>query len=129
MSENFIAGFTPPPDDNGPAWWFIYCQDKFLVTSDDPPRLPLVRQISELGLTLEAPRYLGLWQGRPAYATSLPMAAPAPQGHEWHGLYGLAMGWPEERMAFLVRPGQAAFGLGATATAICGVLRHPHGGG
>jgi len=95
MSENFIAGFTPPPDDGGPSWWFVYCEDKFLVTSDDPPRLPLVRQVSELGLTLEAARYLGLWQGRPTYTISLAMATPAPQGYEWHGLYGLAMGWPE----------------------------------
>lgn len=95
MSNNFISGFTPPPDDGGPAWWFIYCQDKLLVGRDQPPRLPLVRRSSELGLEPEAAHYLGLWQGRPCYTAQLAQGTPAPEGYDWHGLYGLALGWPE----------------------------------
>ncbi|BEQ16710.1 NAD(+) diphosphatase [Desulfoferula mesophila] len=95
MSDEFIAGFNPPPDDGGPAWWLIYHEDKFLVQDEDPPRLPLARQVWELGLTLETARYLGQWQGRPAYAATLGHPAATPEGYAWHGLYGLAMGWPE----------------------------------
>jgi len=95
MTDSFIAGFAPPPDDGGPAWWFIYCQDKLLVTRDGQPRLPLVRRSSELGLELDAPHYLGLWQGRPCYVAWAPGQAPPPAGYDWHGLYGLALGWPE----------------------------------
>ena len=95
MSESFIAGFTPPLDDGGPVWWIIFSQDKLLVSQDDPPRLPQAAPAAALGLTPALGHYLGLWQGRPCYAAQLAEETPPPAGHDWHGLYGLALGWPE----------------------------------
>lgn len=105
MVNNFQPGHTPPPHDGGPEVWLVFKGSKLLVNPDNLP--PLAAGPDELGLELEARHYLGLWQGRPAYAAWAPEEAPEPAGLAWHGLYGMFLGWPQD-----------LFGLGASAKQI-----------
>jgi NAD+ diphosphatase len=99
MPPDFIPGLSPPPAGGGPCFWLVFRQGKLLVREGSPPRLPQADQAAGLGLELISPLYLGTWRGRPCFAAQAPDEAPAPPGHAWHGLYGLALGWPEELTA------------------------------
>ncbi len=101
MAPDLILDLIPPPPDGGPCVWLVFSQGKLLTTGEQPPDLVRAADAAELGLELGSPMYVGQWQGRPCFTANVPDDAPAPSGLAWHGLYGLAMGWPEER-TFLV---------------------------
>ncbi|MCB2225666.1 MAG: NAD(+) diphosphatase [Desulfarculaceae bacterium] len=97
MPLDMIPSLTPPPPDGGPVYWLAFSGGKLLTSEHKPPRLAQEPAAKALGLTPEEAMYVGEWQGRPCFAVELADDTPPPPGHLWHGLYGLAMGWPEEQ--------------------------------
>ncbi|MCF8033917.1 MAG: NAD(+) diphosphatase [Desulfarculaceae bacterium] len=96
MPLDMVPSLSPPAPDGGPVYWLVFAGGKLLVRGDKPPRLAEQAAAAALGLAPDKALYVGLWQGRPCFTLEVDPNAPAPEGHDWHGLYGLAMGWSEE---------------------------------
>ena len=123
MKPHFTPGWIAPPPDGGPSYWLIFSQDKLLVTDEQPPALTQAAEAGDLGLEPESPLFVGLWQGRPCFTATVGDQAPTPAGHAWHGLYGLALGWPEE-MTFLAGRGRQLLAW-AKRNRFCGACATP----
>jgi NAD+ diphosphatase len=76
----FISRTAPPDDERAPAYWFIFRDDKLLITaSGEMASLPLVIDIAELGITPLRALYLGYLQEGAAHRIDCYAAEIAPE--------------------------------------------------
>ena len=67
--KNFKLAVQPPPGDNNPAYWFVFCANKLLVTVEkDKATIPYFRSLSELNINPVRIQYLGTLYGSPCYS-------------------------------------------------------------
>ena len=90
MKRQFIISAVPP-NDSEPAWWFIFSKRKLLVSAEDlQPAVPLMRNLTDLGINSNGEIYLGTLAGRPCYGADLSdPAAALPTGLGFQDLWGL----------------------------------------
>jgi NAD+ diphosphatase len=91
MKRQFIISADPPNENTEPAWWFIFSKRKLLVSfQDQEPAIPLIRNLTDLGINSIGEIYLGTLAGRPCYGTAFPdPAAALPAGLGFQDLWGL----------------------------------------
>jgi NAD+ diphosphatase len=92
MKKQFTTSADPPNEPNGPAWWFLFSKRKLLVfLKDGQPSIPLIQNLTELGIQSNGEIYLGSLAGRACYAAALSGAAAAPADmvfQDLRNLYG-----------------------------------------
>jgi len=91
MKKQFNISADPPNEYTEPAWWFIFSRRKLLVSSEGlEPAVPLIRNLTDLGISSNGEIYLGTLAGRHCYgaAFSDPAALP-PTGLGFQDLWGL----------------------------------------
>jgi NAD+ diphosphatase len=82
-----IFGTVPPEQQQEPAHWFVFKKDKLLVHQDPSAlRIPLVVDLSELGLKALREQYLGKLDGRHCYSAEITEDADVPAGMIFEGL-------------------------------------------
>jgi len=86
---DFVPGVKPPADRQK-AWWFLFHEEKVLVTSQrGGVGIPLVKDPAELGVSPVRPLYIGALDGVPCYASDLAGADLTGVEGVFHGLRGL----------------------------------------
>jgi NAD+ diphosphatase len=103
---NTPAGFEPgvalPADLSSAALCFVWRDDKLLVGSSDPPALPTLAELTQLGI--EGSRlYLGRLNGVDCLALRARADAAEPAGWQWRGLRSLFLRIPDALLALAGR--------------------------
>jgi NAD+ diphosphatase len=106
---NTPAGFEPayafPAALAADAVCFVWRDDKILASAGDPPRLPLLPEVVQLGIP--GPRhYLGRLEGVDCIAIRAGADAAAVDGWEWRGLRSLFLQLPDAWLALAGRASQ-----------------------
>lgn len=93
MTKSFTAAVSPPQEQIGPAYWYIFAGAQLLVDiTDGDPTVPHLDDPSELGLAIVRWQYLGLLEnGAQTHCFSAEVAEETepPAGMEFHGLRSL----------------------------------------
>ncbi len=85
--RKFISGIVPPQERSAPAWWFIFSENKLLVSQKpESVTVPLLVDLSELGLTTMQQNYLGQLDDRHCYAVEVAEGTIPPAGMTFEGL-------------------------------------------
>lgn len=85
--QSFLPAVTPPPALPEPAWWFIFADDRLLVTiTEEKAYLPCAFTAAEIGLTITQAHYLGTLDGRACFTASVPEKGLPPEGMQFQGL-------------------------------------------
>jgi NAD+ diphosphatase len=88
--KHFKPAVKPPPEDNNPAYWFVFCSNKLLVKVEkDKAAIPYFKSISELNITPVRIQYLGTLHGRPCYSAEATAETATPEGMEFKDLRAL----------------------------------------
>jgi NAD+ diphosphatase len=83
----FVPSVMPPSELGEPALWFVFCDDKLLVTVRGNGVSPIrVGDLGDLGLEPIGQYYLGTLDGSHCYAAELTENTEAPDGMTFHGL-------------------------------------------
>lgn len=83
----FLPAVTPPDPLPEPAWWFIFMDDRLLVTlTDEQACLPCALIPDEFGVPVQRFHYLGTLEGRACFTASVPKDTPPPEGMQFLGL-------------------------------------------
>ncbi|MFN2277338.1 MAG: NAD(+) diphosphatase [Candidatus Promineifilaceae bacterium] len=91
MKVPFTSVVTPPADNHGPAYWFIFNRFRVLAQTSQPEyKIPLIEDPADLGLSLVRSQYLGyLQQGEEVihcYSGEVAEDTGTPDGLEFLGL-------------------------------------------
>jgi NAD+ diphosphatase len=86
MNHAFIPAVTPPADRSDPALWFAFAESRLLYSEQSPTVVPLLADISELGLTTLQRHYLGRLKGQHCFAVELDSHTTAPNNFVLNGL-------------------------------------------
>jgi NAD+ diphosphatase len=89
MDDNpkLIFGIVPPEEQQEPAHWFIFKDDKLLVHQESSTlRIPRVVDLSKLALTPLRQQYLGKLNGQHCYSAEISEEADVPAGMVFEGL-------------------------------------------
>jgi NAD+ diphosphatase len=92
ITWSFVSRLAPPEDERGPAYWFVFQDDKLLVrTNGELAEVPLATGPAQLGIAPTRVHYLGyLENGRlpplDCYAAEIAPDAPLPDGMITDGL-------------------------------------------
>ena len=71
LKKQFIISTDPPNEYTEPSCWFIFSKRKLLVSSEGlEPAVPLIRNLSDLGIHSNREIYLGTLAGTPCYTMS-----------------------------------------------------------
>ncbi len=88
--DQFIASCVTPERFEAPAFWFVFRAAQVLVARDDSgARIPLVRDLSDLGLSALRNQYLGSLGQAHCFAAEVAESAEPPAGMQWSGLRAL----------------------------------------
>jgi NAD+ diphosphatase len=88
--KHFKPAVKQPPVDNNPAYWFVFCSNKLLVTVDDHKvRIPYFKSLSELNITPVRIQYLGTLHGHTCYSAEVTPEMTAPTGMTFNDLRSL----------------------------------------
>jgi NAD+ diphosphatase len=88
--KHFKPAVKPPPEDNNPAYWFVFCSNKLLVKVEkDKAAIPYFKSLSELNITPVTIQYLGTLQGSPCYSAEATAETATPEGMEFKDLRSL----------------------------------------
>ena len=88
--KDFVASYTPPDELDDAALWFVYLGNQILVARDDNgARVPVSRDLRQLGLRTVREQYLGSIAGQHCFAAEVEDGAAAPAGMQWSGLRAL----------------------------------------
>ncbi|HTS23089.1 MAG TPA: NAD(+) diphosphatase [Casimicrobiaceae bacterium] len=106
---NTPAGFEPafatPVDPGADAVCFVWRDDRILARAGDPPALPTLRDVADLGIA--GPRhYLGRLEGVNCIAIRAPSSASVGAPWEWRGLRSLFLQLPDAWLAVAGRASQ-----------------------
>ena len=80
----FKPAITPPADEQGAAYWFLFSRDKILVSMENS--LPRIPSSDVPGLQPSPAQYLGTLDGHPCYAANLEAENQPPDGMTLPGL-------------------------------------------
>jgi NAD+ diphosphatase len=90
MNNQYVPLFVAPQERSEPALWFAFRRAEILVVNGSSvPELPCCADLSEHGLTPRRHQYLGLYDGRHAYAAELSEEHALPEGWALVGLRDL----------------------------------------
>ena len=85
--RKFISGIVPPQERSAPALWFTFSENKLLVSQKpESVTIPLLVDLSELGLTMMQQNYLGQLDDRHCYAVEVAEGTIPPAGMTFEGL-------------------------------------------
>jgi NAD+ diphosphatase len=85
--ERFIPENVESAPRPGASHWFIIQGDKILARRQgEAVHVPLIPDVSELGLAAERAHYLGTIDGLPCRTAEVPLTAAAPAGWSFDGL-------------------------------------------
>ena len=91
--KHFKPAVQPPPGANNPAYWFVFCSNKLLVTVEkNKATIPYFQSLSELNITPVRIQYLGTLRGSPCYSSEATTETTTPEGMEFkelRSLYGV----------------------------------------
>jgi NAD+ diphosphatase len=103
---NTPAGFEPafaiPAEPAPDAACFVWREDKILARAGDPPSLPRMSDVLDLGLA-GATHYLGRLDDTDCIAIRVARDVPLPEGWEWRGLRTLFLQLPDAWLALAGR--------------------------
>ncbi len=103
----FVPALVPPAATPRAAWWFFFDGTRLLVRSDADDASPSVPQIAspaELGLTPDAPQYLGTLDGVPCFLGGFAQSPAAlPAAHRFVSLRELFSVLPDPVYAVATR--------------------------
>jgi NAD+ diphosphatase len=103
---NTPAGFEPafvfPPGSSADAVCFVWGGDKIVARTGDPPALPRLTEVLQMGIG-GAQHYLGRLEGVGCIAIRVAPDAPMPAGWEWRGLRTLFLQLPDDWLALAGR--------------------------
>src|SRR5690606_36857908 len=79
---------VPPPEQlPEPAWWFIFDDDRLLVTlTEEKAFLPCAFVPDEIGIPIIRSHYLGTLEGRACFTAAAAADAIPPTGMQFQGL-------------------------------------------
>jgi NAD+ diphosphatase len=98
MSLNFEPAALPPAEATAERLMIVYRDRDLLVClSGESVTLPTIGESDELGLSLDQEHYLGRLDGIDCFATHVPQAVEAPEGHEFAGLRALWTRLPDDQ--------------------------------
>lgn len=84
--NHFVPGVTPPASVPA-AWWFIFADDRLLVSlSDETACVPYLDNIETLGLSLMRHQFLGYLNEQPCFSAEVAADTSAPDGMQFQGL-------------------------------------------
>ncbi len=85
--RKFVSGIVPPGGCSEPAWWFIFQENRLLISpSSESVTLPLLIDLNELGLIVMRQNYLGQLGHRLCYAAEVAEETIPPEGMAFEGL-------------------------------------------
>ena len=87
----FKPAVSPPPEDNAPAFWFLFLREEIVIGKGDVPTIPILHDPASAGLHVASRQYLGTLDGRSCYAANLADQSSIPAGMTSRGvrqLYG-----------------------------------------
>jgi NAD+ diphosphatase len=106
---NTPAGFEPAfafsVDPAGEAVCFVWRDDKMLARAGEPPVLPRLTEVTQLGIG-GARHYLGRLEGCDCIAIRAAPGASVPEGWEWRGLRSFFLQLPDPWLAVAGRASQ-----------------------
>ena len=101
MADEYQPRIVPPAERSERAFWFAFHRGNLLVAeSAEQARLPLCRELAELGVTTVRDLYLGTFAGTHCYVCELEHANDLPDGHSMQGLRAI-FGMVDEPLAVL----------------------------
>lgn len=90
MTETFISSVTLPVKKDDLALWFIVCGKKLLVNAENGRvSIPVLVDISKLGLLPLREHYLGTYKGRHCYTAEIGETAEIPEKMALRGIWGI----------------------------------------
>jgi len=92
--EPTFADFTPGNLEDGlhdrRSYWLVFQGGKILISSDgEDARLPLLSDLSSLGIDTSHSHYLGMSDGNPCRTIEVPLDVPAPGAWTFEGVRSL----------------------------------------
>ena len=90
-SESIYKHYSPavstPSGEHHPAYWFVFCLNKLLVTVDaDKVNIPYSKSLAEWNITPVRIQYLGILNGCPCYSAEATPETRAPEGMTFRDL-------------------------------------------
>ena len=102
--NSFVPGVTPPSPMSS-AWWFIYADDRLLVSlTDEKAVIPCLQPGETLELSFVRQQFLGYMDGTPCFSAEVAGNTAAPTGMQFHGLRRL---WEKLDEALFMVAGRA----------------------
>lgn len=88
MKKIFIKEFIEPKEKTGKSYWFVFRGDKLLVNlrRDDLCDIPLIDDLTELGIESIRGHYLGKYENSSCYSAEVPEHVPPPENMEFYTL-------------------------------------------
>jgi len=87
----FVSAIRPEAEEEGPAWWFLFHDQRILVRSlGEEAAIPCVEDPESLGLRIVRTCYLGRLDGRPCYGAECEPDGALKEGLGFQGLRGLS---------------------------------------
>lgn len=85
--QSFLPAVIPPTALPEPAWWFIFADDRLLVTiTEEKAYLPSAFSGAEIGVVIAQAHYLGTLDGRACFTASVQEKSLPPEGMQFQGL-------------------------------------------
>lgn len=94
----FEPGHASPSEFAANALCFVWRDDRMLVRASEPPAVPALADVIDLGLDGKR-HYLGRLQGVDCVAIRVAAGTPEPVGWQWRGLRTLFMQLPDPLLA------------------------------
>ena len=98
----FDPGVSLPAQPSSDALYFIWRDDKILVSSSDPPNLPRFSDVALMRIEGSL-LYLGRLDGVDCFAMRVTRDPPEPEGWQWRGLRSLFLKIPDALLALAGR--------------------------
>jgi NAD+ diphosphatase len=102
---DFEPGAALPRELAPASLCFVWRDDKILVRNSEPPALPTLSDVMQLGIA-GARHYLGKYQGIDCIALRVGADLPEPEGWQWRGLRSLFLQVPDPLLALAGRASQ-----------------------
>ena len=107
MPPGFEPGHVLPSNLAANALCFVWRDDKILTRPSEPPTLPSLAEVMQLGLH-GAQHYLGRFEALDCVAISVAADTPEPAGWQWRGLRSLFLQLADPLLALAGRAFQIA---------------------
>ena len=75
--------------ENNPAYWFIFNSDKLLINPKKDNKIPFIKDITVLDISMICTHYIGTLEGYPCICAEVPVDTVAPDGMTFEDLHGL----------------------------------------